>query len=67
MISDAPKSTAGKANIKICVDCFRNMYQSELKPLSNINGGKKIIRMPLGFILAIVVSDYPKIPMSLEK
>jgi hypothetical protein len=33
MINNALTSTAGKANIKICIDCLRKIYQSELKEL----------------------------------
>lgn len=66
-MSEAPMSTAGKARMKIWVACFLKMYQSELNPLSKISGGRKISRMLLGSILAMVLMDSPMTPMSLEK
>ena len=53
--------------MNIWVACFRNMYQSELKPLSNIKGGRNINSIPRGSIFDIVFIDYPIIPISLEK
>jgi len=64
---DAPTSTAGKAKMNICNDCFLKMYQSELNALSNMRGGKKMSRIPRGSIYDIVLIDYPIIPISFEK
>lgn len=67
MMREAPIRTAGKASKNICVACFLKMYQSELNPLSNMSGGKKINRIPLGSILDTASIDYPRMPISLEK
>ncbi len=59
----APTSTAGKARIKIWTDCFLNIYQSELKELSNMSGGRNIKSIPCGFISEICLIDSPMTPV----
>lgn len=63
MIIRAPTNTAGKASMNICTDCFLKMYQSELKELSKISGGKKMSKMPCGSIEEICLIDYPITPV----
>jgi hypothetical protein len=48
MMIRALTNTDGKARMKICTACFLKTYQSELKELSKIRGGKKMRRMPRG-------------------
>lgn len=50
MMMKALMSTDGKARMKICEACLRKTYQSELKELSKMSGGRKIRRIPLGSI-----------------
>lgn len=59
----APTSTAGNASINICTDCFLKMYQSELKELSKMRGGRKISNMPCGSMDDICLIDYPMMPV----
>lgn len=53
------KSTQGKARNKICPPYFLKVCQSLLNPPSKIRMGKKIIRRPRGFILAIWLTVSP--------
>jgi len=61
MIS-ALTNTDGKARINIWDACFLNTYQSELKELSNIKGGRNISNIPRGSMLDIVYIELPIIP-----
>lgn len=63
IMTKALTNTAGKANMKICIDCFLKIYQSELKELSKIRGGRKMSRIPRGSIDDICLIDYPIIPV----
>ena len=62
MIAKAPTRTQGKAKMKICADCLLKTYQSELKELSKIRGGKNIRRIPLGSIPDVASIESPMIP-----
>lgn len=59
---NAPISTQGKARIKIWDACFRKTYQSELKELSKINGGKKISKIPRGSMPEVAFIESPTMP-----
>lgn len=67
IMNKALRKTEGNARIRIWIDCFLKMYQSALKALSKINGGKKINKMLWGFIFDTATIDYPRIPKSGEK
>jgi len=62
MIMSAPTNTQGKAKIKICPACFLKTYQSELKELSKMSGGKKMRRIPRGSMPDVAVIESPTIP-----
>lgn len=62
MIIKALISTDGNAKIKICTACFLKTYQSELKELSKIRGGKKIKRMPRGSMPEVASIESPIMP-----
>ena len=62
MMKRALSKTEGKANMKIWTDCFLKMYQSELKELSKINGGKNIKSIPRGSMEDISSIDLPIMP-----
>lgn len=55
-------STEGKAKMKICTACFLKTYQSELKELSKISGGRKIKRIPRGSIPDVAYIESPIMP-----
>ena len=62
IIIKAPMSTQGKAKMKIWADCFLKTYQSELKELSKMSGGKKISNIPLGSMPDVAFIESPTIP-----
>lgn len=64
--TNALTNTEGKARIKICPTCFLNTYQSELKELSKISGGKNMRRIPLGSIPEVASIESPIIPRFYE-
>lgn len=62
MIMKALTKTEGKAKMKICTACFLKTYQSELKELSKMSGGRKIKRIPLGSMPEVASIESPMIP-----
>jgi hypothetical protein len=49
MINRAPRIAHGIPRINVCPDDFLNKCHSVLNALSNINAGKNIAIIPLGF------------------
>ena len=67
MINRALMRTAGNARINIWIDCFLKMYQSELKELSKMRGGRKMSKIPLGSMDDICLIELPTMPRLYEK
>ncbi len=67
MMTKALTKTEGNARMKICTDCLRKMYQSELKAPSKINGGRKMMRIPRGSICEMAMIDSPMTPRLVAK